>query len=306
MRGERDVYLKGDLDKPAQTDQEGNAATLRPTDGELAFRIGRSPTFIEGVKSCASATLGTPLYPALPDARTHALAPLASLDRWQIIDLAEDILDNGNFDYPRQRGAFEVTVAEDAERGACLQFTLKSSGKRPPYVPSYQRIDLKTPIEMPEQPTAIGLYVYGNGGWGRILIELCDAKGERWFSQGMPMAWNANDTESLSYIIHDDWRWMQIPVPGHYGSGYHWPRYCNWRNGLALIHVFQLPLKYQLQHHPHVQTVEALPPLAARLPATSTESRAAGRGHAETWHITRSRTPVDGARMRFDECPGMI
>ena len=233
MRGERDVYLKGDLDKPAQTDQEGNAATLRPTDGELAFRIGRSPTFIEGVKSCASATLGTPLYPALPDARTHALAPLASLDRWQIIDLAEDILDNGNFDYPRQRGAFEVTVAEDAERGACLQFTLKSSGKRPPYVPSYQRIDLKTPIEMPEQPTAIGLYVYGNGGWGRILIELCDAKGERWFSQGMPMAWNANDTESLSYIIHDDWRWMQIPVPGHYGSGYHWPRYCNWRNGTA-------------------------------------------------------------------------
>ncbi len=49
----------------------------------------------------------------------------------------------------------------------------------------------------------------------------------------MPTAWNANDTESLSYIIHDDWRWMQIPLPGHYGSGYHWPRYCNWRNGTA-------------------------------------------------------------------------
>ena len=56
----------------------------------------------------------------------------------------------------------------------------------------------------------------------------------------------------------------------------------------------------------HVQTVEAPPPLAARLPATSTESRAADRGHAETWHRTRSRTPVDGARMRFDECPSMI
>ena len=36
---------------------------------------------------------------------------------------------------------------------------------------------------------------------------------------------------SVSYIIFDDWRWMQIRLPGHYDSGYHWPRYCNWRNG---------------------------------------------------------------------------
>ena len=29
------------------------------------------------------------------------------------------------------------------------------------------------------------------------------------------------------YAIH------ALIIPGHYGSGYHWPRYCNWRNGTA-------------------------------------------------------------------------
>ena len=44
------------------------------------------------------------------------------------------------------------------------------------------------------------------------------------------MAWNSNDEESVSYIIFDGWRPMRIPLPGHYPSGYHWPRYCNWRH----------------------------------------------------------------------------
>lgn len=36
--------------------------------------------------------------------------------------------------------------------------------------------------------------------------------------------------KSLSYIIFDGWRWLEIPLPGQYESGYHWPRYANWRH----------------------------------------------------------------------------
>jgi hypothetical protein len=63
-----------------------------------------------------------------------------------------------------------------------------------------------------------------------VDLELRDAKGERWVSIGMPDAWNANDEQSVSYIVFDGWRWMEIPMPGHYGSGFHWPRYANWRH----------------------------------------------------------------------------
>jgi hypothetical protein len=140
------------------------------------------------------------------------------------------VLDDGNFDMPRQKGEFEVSVAEDKEKGACLQFEIEKPGSRPPWVPAYQTLAAKAPIPIPGRPTAIGLYVKGNSGWGRVNLELRDAKGERWLSVGMPNAWNANDEQSVSYIIHDGWRWMQVPLPGHYGSGFHWPRYANWRH----------------------------------------------------------------------------
>jgi hypothetical protein len=60
----------------------------------------------------------------------------------------------------------------------------------------YSALSLKKPVEIKGEPTQIGLLVKGNGGWGRIIFELEDAKGQRWISigaeqPGVPPPWLA-------------------------------------------------------------------------------------------------------------------
>ena len=234
IRGKRAVTLSGTFDGEVRLiDQQGNARILRTQGGAVSFEITPSPVFVEGIRLCRQAALGPPVYADLPKVEMRPIAGLDSLDKWRLVASPSEVLDNGNFDMPRQKGKFEVSVVGDEVKGRCLQFAIKSRGRRPPWIPSYQAMELKEPIEIPGKPAAVGLWVKGNSGWGRVNLELRDAKGERWLSIGQPMAWNANDEMSVSYIIFDGWRWMQIPLPGHYGSGYHWPRYANWRNGTA-------------------------------------------------------------------------
>ena len=212
------------------TDQQGNSTGLRRTAGSITFQVSPSPVFIEGVKACKGVELGTPTHSALPKAKLVPIHELDSLKGWRSATEPRSDLDNDNFDMPRQKGVFEVAAVEDSERGTCLQFSLTRLADRPPWVPAYEVLSLNEPILVTGKPTAIGLYVRGNSGWGRVNLELRDAKGERWLSVGMPNAWNANDEQSVSYIVHDGWRWMEIPLPGHYPGGFHWPRYANWRH----------------------------------------------------------------------------
>ena len=230
--GSRSLAISGDFAGEVRLiDPQGNGRPLRAQGGALTFEITSSPVFIEGVKTCQETALGRPVYADPPDIPMRPITKLDSLDEWHLAAERSEVLDNGNFDMPRQKGEFEVSVVADDLKGRCLQFALKSRGHRPPWIPSYQAIELEEPIEIAGEPTALGLWVRGNSGWGRINLELRDATGERWLSIGQPMAWNANDEMSVSYIIFDGWRWMQIRLPGHYASGYHWPRFANWRNG---------------------------------------------------------------------------
>jgi hypothetical protein len=234
LRGRRNITLKGKFgDTVHLTDQEGNSTVLTKANGEVNFTASPSPAFIGGVRECSSIELGKPVYAALPQTKRAKVLSLNSLSDWTLESGANPVLDDGNFDYPRQKGSFEVNEADDPDQGRCLEFRFIKKGNRPPWIPSYQELRLNQPVRIEGRPTHIGLQVRGNSGWGRVLLALEDAKGEPWLSIGQPMSWNSYDIESLSYINFDGWRWIEIPLPGHYASGYHWPRYCIWRNGTA-------------------------------------------------------------------------
>jgi len=245
LRGTRPLSLSV---KPAGrahlTDQQGNTERLESKRGWITFGISPSPVFVHGTAECGEAKAGPPArqaelsYLRRLEGRSKELSALDSLDGWQLPDKPDDRLDNGNFDMPRQKGTYEVIVVNDEARGKCLQFSLAALGGWPGWIPAYQVLSSLQPIAVPGRLTAIGLYVKGNSGWGRIHLELRDAKGEGWLSIGMPGAWNASDEQSVSYVIFDGWSWMEIPLPGHYGSGFHWPRYCNWRHdgGDGIVH----------------------------------------------------------------------
>ena len=235
LRGRRSMTLRGKFTgtfrkRVSLTGPQGNVSELARTKGTVSFDVSPSPVFVEGIKSCREVELAPPVYAALPDVKRTPLSALDSLVGWKLIAEPNPVLDDGNFDLARQKGEYDVSPVADPERGGCLQFAYKRPTRRPPWVPSYQELALEKPIEIPGQPTSLGLYVRGNSGWGRVNLELRDAKGERWLSTGMPNAWNANDEQSVSYIIHDGWRWMEIPLPGHYAGGFHWPRFANWRH----------------------------------------------------------------------------
>ena len=138
------------------------------------------------------------------------------------------------------------------------------------YLPMYSVLRHNEGVEIPGEPTEIGLLVNGNGGWGRMIFELEDASGQRWVSIGAEQAgkptrwmadwlspdefeklktanlndWNTDDVWGRSYINFDGWGYVAFPLPGNYpGERYHWPYSCNWRfDGHGIV---KYPLKFK-------------------------------------------------------------
>jgi len=139
----------------------------------------------------------------------------------------------------------------------------------------YSVLSKNEPVEMPGKPTEIGLWVHGNGGWGRVIFELEDASGQRWISIGAEMPgkpfswmadwmspeefkklqerpgasvsdWNSNDAWARSVINHEGWRYVKFPLPGQYGehtNDYHWPCNSQWR--FSGDGVVEYPFKFR-------------------------------------------------------------
>ncbi|MEO6785148.1 MAG: hypothetical protein ABI318_03355, partial [Chthoniobacteraceae bacterium] len=176
-----------------------------------------------------------------------------------------------NFENPRRKGdfTFEPVAEFEGEQGA-LKITphLPVSGSS--FLPMYSVLAHRQGVEIPGEPTEIGLMVNGNGGWGRIIFELEDAGGQRWTSIGAPMTgektrwmadwmseaelatitkmsvgdWNTNDPWQRSRINFEGWRYLRFPLPGNYpGEGYHWPYSSQWKH--TGDGVVKYPLKFK-------------------------------------------------------------
>ena len=68
---------------------------------------------------------------------------------------------------------------------------------------------MKQPVTLPGKPDRIGVWVKGDGGWGKIGFEIQDANGWLWRSEGM---WH--DFPGNLYINFDGWRFVDFPITG--------------------------------------------------------------------------------------------
>jgi hypothetical protein len=82
-------------------------------------------------------------------------------------------------------------------------------------MPLYGTLVPDEPVIIPGKSSALGLWVYGDSSWGRIVYKLRDAKGELWTSIGSRNEWNANDIHSWSFFNFDGWRYVRFPLPSH-------------------------------------------------------------------------------------------
>jgi hypothetical protein len=203
-------------------------------------------------------------YAGMPSGQPFMIAKLDSLEAWDVVTNQPDQeLEVYNFMQPRRPGNFHFSVvpAQWSDGTAGVQVTPQLPVPGPVYLPMHSSLRLKQPVEIPGVPTEIGLWVEGNGGWGRLIFELEDAGGQRWISLGAEMDgepnpwmadwlspaefnklrgtgkagisdWNSNDPWARGVINHDGWRYVRFPLPGQYGAKqdiYHWPMNSQWR-----------------------------------------------------------------------------
>jgi hypothetical protein len=276
VRGTRPVTLVATgVAKAVSTDVMGNETPVEFIDGQSQVELSASPIFLTTPQPLTSVMPGPAKLDGRPAAKgkekNFLVSSLGPLSEWQVDAGRSTELEFYNFECPRRKGDFEFqeVAAYDGESHV-LQVTPRLPVDGSPYLPMYSQLVHRQGVELPGQPTEIGLMVCGNGGWGRVIFELEDAAGERWISLGAPATgeptrwmedwmgpeelqtmkslsvsdWNTNDPWQRSRINFEGWRFVRFPLPGNYpGEGYHWPYSSQWRH--TADGVVQYPLKFR-------------------------------------------------------------
>ena len=271
LRGTRQLTL--DAPGGTITDLMGNEQPLAANDGKLQASVSAEPVFINTAQPLAAITCGPAVMERAPSgkAKPVVLSTLAHFGDWNVEPGRNTELEFYNFDCPRRKGnfAFENVPEFEGEK-APLKVTPQLPVEGSVHLPMYSVLTHSRDIELPGQPTQIGLKVNGNGGWGRIIFELEDAGGQRWTSIGAAMSgeptrwmadwmspaelasmkatsaadWNTDDPWQRSRINFEGWRYLRFPLPGNYpGEGYHWPYSSQWKHtGDGMV---KYPLKFK-------------------------------------------------------------
>lgn len=257
--GKRSATLVTNEKKPVLlTEPMGNEVELTPQSGALQVELSESPVFITTGLPLDAVKLGAPVQPVRPKVKNFVISTLGTMSDWVVEQGRSKELELYNFLTPRRKGNFtyaETASFEGEKSVLSVKAVLPVEGSA--YLPMYSILNLKKEVEIPGEPTEIGLMVNGNGGWARLIFELEDASGQRWISigaevkSGEPTAWmadqlskqelqeikganmsdwNTDDTWGRSVVNFEGWKYLRFPLPGNYpGEKYHWPFTSQWR-----------------------------------------------------------------------------
>jgi hypothetical protein len=272
IRGNRPVTLQLPGAAGAKLiDLMGRESAVAVKNNEATIDVTSRPCYLSTTVPIGKVQLGEPVQDTTPGKNHFVISSLDKLEDWTINNGRDAELEVYNFLNPRRQGTFEYKVVTAAGKAALeVKPKLPAAGSK--YLQCYSSLILKKPIELKGEPTQIGLLVKGNGGWGRVIFELEDAKGQRWISLGAEQAgtpppwlgewlskeelaklnpktmnicdWNSDDAWGRSYINFDGWRLVKFPLPGQYpGDAYHWPMNSQWRfSDDGVVHY---PLKFK-------------------------------------------------------------
>ncbi|HUT34382.1 MAG TPA: hypothetical protein VNE39_12925 [Planctomycetota bacterium] len=221
-RGEREVELAFDGDaRYALTDSMGNAP-----EGKL--RVSSLPCYLR-TKARIAKAVGGPAACEAPPKSLKVADDLCDAGKWTAASERDEALEKAHFDFPRRQGKADVAVRDDAEKGKALEIQLLPQPDVPALCPRYLILKPKDPVPVPGEPRAIGTWVKGNSSWGRVMWELEDAKGERFFSiSAGEGGWMVGDWKARTYINFDGWNYLQVKLLTWYDGGFYGPERCDW------------------------------------------------------------------------------
>jgi hypothetical protein len=253
------------------TNLMGRESAVAVQKNEATIEVSDRPCYLSTPVPISAVRLGDPVHVTTPGKNHFVISPLDKLEDWTIQNDRDAELEVYNFLSPRRQGTFEYKTNTDNGK-MVLQVKPKLPAVGPKYLQMYSSLSLKKPVEIKGEPTQIAVLVKGNGGWGRVIFELEDTKGQRWISIGAEQAgapnpwmadwlskeefaklnpksmnvcdWNSDDAWGRSYINFDGWRLLKFPLPGQYpGDAYHWPMNSQWRfSGDGVVHY---PLRFK-------------------------------------------------------------
>ncbi|MBM4047327.1 MAG: hypothetical protein FJ279_19655 [Planctomycetes bacterium] len=272
IRGKRQVAIEASWTRQGRLiDVMGNETALALKGGKGLVELSNAPIYLLTRRPLSALVPGEATLEGPPEGKSFLISPLNSLKDWAVEPGRNQELEMYDFNCPRRKGDFLYgEVAEFEGQREVLEVKPRLPAEGPAYLPLYSVLSHVTGVDIPGEPTEIGLMVNGNGGWGRIIFELADASGQRWISIGceqkgeptrwmadwMPAEqfkelkssnlcdWNTDDAWGRSSINFEGWRYLRFPLPGNYpGERYHWPYTSQWRStGDGRV---QYPLKFK-------------------------------------------------------------
>ncbi|MBT5605621.1 MAG: hypothetical protein HN742_35635, partial [Lentisphaerae bacterium] len=256
LRGTRRIQAESSVREGTLTGMYGRETAVAFRRGKADIEISTAPVYLQTTRQVKRLVPGQATYAPPPAGETFTISELGRAADWTMESGPDTELDVYNFATPRRKGDFELLEVSALEgREQALRVRPRAPAPGPEFLQMYTALKLNEPVEIPGKPTELGLWVHGNGGWGRIIFELEDASGQRWISIGAEMGgkpnpwmadwmpkeefekleragkagisdWNSNDAWGRSFINHEGWRYVRFPLPGRYGAnndGYHWP-----------------------------------------------------------------------------------
>ncbi len=228
VRGRQKVELQTKGGRPTVFDVFGNKLPVPVRDGKLEVLATDTPVYVTGARVTAVASR-TPLE--IKRAIGKRLLDFGDPRQLRVVSEPSKILES-NWDFPRLKGTFKNDYVQE-DGATALRLELLPDADNRKLHQRYIELALAKPLELKGRPYAFNLRVKGNGGWGRVMFEMVDAKGRIWTSCGNKYegACNASDCKGDSYISFDGWHTLWLPIVGQY-PGFDqfvaWPRNADW------------------------------------------------------------------------------
>ena len=195
----------------------GRAKKIVASKGSVQVEVGTGPSYL-----CTD----VPMLEVIPgDSRfpeDKAPATITVVDKmarsadWEVAEGTDPRLEKPVASYLpfRTKGQTKIAEVKDPERGPCLAVTLVSEKAVPDIVSEYALLRPKEPIAVPGKPRSVGVWVKGNSGWGQVMWEFVDAKGERWLSCGRG-GWGCDmlDWPGKISVNFDGWNFLKFDLP---------------------------------------------------------------------------------------------
>lgn len=198
------------------TDEHGNAKKLEQVDGKVTVELSPTAVWLTTIgTTIESAEVGRPKYDDAPGEHRVLLDDFES-PSFAFTGKPDERYATNSWDQPREPAPYTTELAAVTAAGAkALKITSGVPTSEPNLTPRYGVFAPPQPIAIPGKAKALGLWVNGNSGWGRLVYEIVDAKGEIFQSIGVKDQWNCDDTHSWSYVCFDGRRYCEFPLPSH-------------------------------------------------------------------------------------------